>query len=136
MAETPATTTTAMTATHPRPWISVPISSPGAPPRTAAAPIRSTRSQYGPPVSIMTDSSPPIAGSSASSRRPVANPTAIGTHSASTARAIVRPRHRRLLGPHHLGEPLGHHVAQPVGHRRPCPADHSRSATDPHKIKG
>ena len=52
-------------------------------------PIRSTRAQYGPPLSIVTDSSPPMAGSSASSRRPVANPTAIGTHSASTARAIV-----------------------------------------------
>ena len=45
MADTPAITTTASTATHPRPWISVPINSPGAPPRTAAVPIRSTRDQ-------------------------------------------------------------------------------------------
>ncbi len=51
--------------------------------------MRSTRGQYGPPLSIVTDSSPPMAGSSASSRRPVANPTAIGTHSASTASAIA-----------------------------------------------
>jgi hypothetical protein len=37
----------------------------------------------------MTASSPPIAGSRPSSRRPVANPAAIGTHSARTARAIA-----------------------------------------------
>jgi hypothetical protein len=74
------------------------MSSPGAPPSTAAAAIRSTRDQYGPPVSIMIDSSPPIAGSSASSCRPVANATAMGTHSASTARTIV---------PHGTGTFLG-----------------------------
>ena len=65
------------------------MSSPGAPPKTADVPIRFTRSQYGPPLSIMIESSAPRAGSSASSRRPVANATAIGTHTANTARAIV-----------------------------------------------
>jgi putative membrane protein len=39
----------------------------------AAVPMSSTRCQYGPPVWIITDSSPPMAGSSPSSRRPVAN---------------------------------------------------------------
>jgi hypothetical protein len=87
--DTPATTTTTPTAIQPRPWISVPISSPGAPPSTAAAPIRSTRSPYGPPASIITDTSPPMAGNRRRSRRPVANPTAIGTHTASTASVIV-----------------------------------------------
>ena len=96
--DTPATNVTAPTATQPRPWISVPISSPGAPPSTAAVPIRATRDQYGPPLSIMIDSSPPMAGSSASSCRPVANATAIGTQSASTARAIVPHGTGTLLG--------------------------------------
>ena len=98
MADTPAITTTATTASHPVPWINVPMSRPAAPPNTAATLIRVTRDQYGPPLSIMTDSSAPMAGSIARSRRPVANATAIGTHTASTARTIVAQGHGAFFG--------------------------------------
>jgi hypothetical protein len=38
---------------------------------------------------MVTESRPPMAGSSARSRRPVPNATASGTHSANTDRAMV-----------------------------------------------
>lgn len=97
-ADTPAITTTAITAIQPRPWISVPMSSPGAAPKRAAAPMRRTRCQYGPPLSSMTATSPPIAGSSASSFRPIANPAAIGAQTASTASVIAPQGTGAFLG--------------------------------------
>ncbi len=128
--------TTTATAIQPRPWISVPISSPGAPPSTAAAPIRSTRGQYGPPASIITASSPPMAGSRASSRRPVANPTAIGTQTASTASVIVAQGTGTFFGRMTSASHCGTIAAQPVGHRQPRPTDQPRPVHAPHKITG
>src|ERR1700759_2758504 len=88
MEDTPATNPPARTAPQPRPWISVPMNSPGAPPSTAEVPILVTRDRYGPPASPMTENSAPRAGNSASSRRPVTNATASGTHTASTSSTI------------------------------------------------
>ena len=129
IADTPAMTTTATTAIQPRPWISMPMSSPGAPPKTADVPIRFTRSQYGPPVSIEIESSAPRAGSSASSRRPVANATASGTHTANTARAIV---------PQGMGAFLGRttSVSQPAPRRQPSRGPRAARRKTPHKNQG
>ena len=96
--DTPATTTRAITATQPRPWISDPTSSPAAPPPTAAVATRLTRDRYGPPWSIMMLIRPPIAGSMASDRFPDAIPMASGTQMATTAWAIA---------PHGTGAFLG-----------------------------
>ncbi|MGD0555366.1 MAG: hypothetical protein ABSA93_10345 [Streptosporangiaceae bacterium] len=67
-ADTPATKTSASTVIQPWPWITSPITSPGAPPNSTAAPTRRTRSRYGPPRSTMTPIRPPMAGSRPSVR--------------------------------------------------------------------
>src|SRR5487761_123813 len=67
-----------------------------------------------------------MAGSSASSRRPVANPTASGTHSASTARAIVAHGTGAFLGRITSASHSGTTVRAPLTSRAPLPL-HTRS---------
>ncbi len=97
-AETPATTTRLATATHPRWWMSIPITRPATPPNTPAVTICLTCTTYGPPVSMTVPVSPPIADTRPMSRRPAAIPTDSGTHMASAARSIA---------PHGTGVGLG-----------------------------
>jgi hypothetical protein len=97
-AETPATTTRLATATHPRWWMSIPITRPAAPPNTPAVTARLTRTTYGPPVSMTVPTSPPIASTSQGSWRPTTIPTDSGTQMASAARTIA---------PHGTGAGLG-----------------------------
>jgi hypothetical protein len=97
-AATPATTTRPATATHPRWWMSIPITRPATPPNTPAVTTCLTRATYGPPVSMTVPVSPPIADTSPMSRRPATIPAASGTQMASAARTIA---------PHGTGAGLG-----------------------------
>ncbi len=87
--KTPATTTRLTTATHPRWWMNIPITRPAAPPNTAAVTTRLTRTTYEPAASVTVTSSPPVAGTSPTSRRPTTIPTDSGTQMASAARNIA-----------------------------------------------
>ena len=85
--DTPATTTRATTAGQPWPCTTDPMARPAAPP-SAALPTRFTRLRYGPPVSAIVPSIPPIAGSTPSVPWPSASDADSGTQIASTARII------------------------------------------------
>ena len=86
--DTPATTTRAITASQPWPWTADPMARPAAPPNTAALQTRFTRLRYGPPVSAIVPSRPPIAGSTPRVPLPSASDTDSGTQIASAARII------------------------------------------------
>ena len=86
--DTPATTTRAITASQPWPWTADPMARPAAPPNTAALQTRFTRLGYGPSVSAIVPSNPPIAGSTPREPLPSASDTDSGTQIASAARII------------------------------------------------
>src|ERR1700677_2634960 len=86
--DTPATHTSAITATHPRPWMTAPMVSPVPPPSSTAALTRLTRVRYGPPVSARVPSSPPMAGSTPIDPRPAANAADSGPQIATAPPAV------------------------------------------------
>src|SRR5579859_6041548 len=87
-ADTPAITTSAITAIQPRPWIADPTARPTAPPNTPTALTRFTRFRYDPPRSVSDPSSPPIAGSRPIEVLPAANAIPSGRQMASAARIM------------------------------------------------
>ncbi len=86
--DTPATSTSTTTVIQPRPWITVPMVSPTAPPNMVADPTRLTRARYGPPTSTTAAISPPMAGSRPSAGLCPASPAASGTQMARAARSM------------------------------------------------
>ena len=87
-ADAPATTTRAITAIQPRPWITDPMARPAAPPNTPTVLIRLTRFRYEPPRSVSEPSSPPTAGSRPIVVLPTPNATPSGTQMASAVRIM------------------------------------------------